>query len=441
MALRTFEESDSEYELAQQRPPSKRLIRQILDTLRYPNALLVVAALTIKPWFQSKFADDQILRNREWKSGQPVLLIGLWEKGELRADVSRLLKLARKQGAYVVGVNTSRLSNPTSGEDLFDLYIERFNYGRDFGSYKAGILRIQKQIGLSNVPRMLLLNDSVFYLEKETPAFLEKLLSSKIDVLGATENFEIRRHLGSFAISIGNSVLSNPKFLNFWQKYRLSDLRTRVIRKGEMNLTKVLEKCATSDNQFDAIYTVKSVSHFLRADAKNIDTALTLTIHSRNHWRKLTMRQVLEAWRQRNLYTVTNQNSGGYINTDSSLDTVSAPTTLVAAQKELTRLYPSLDKRAVAAEVKELTVGALLLTCVSGSQVHQNGLLFQHLGSPLVKLDVIYRGTWSYEDTEKLMTSVSESDRTELARLLYSRAYGEDVLRGWRRAAFMRGII
>ena len=441
MALRTFEESDSEYELAQQRPPSKRLIRQILDTLRYPNALLVVAALTIKPWFQSKFADDQILRNREWKSGQPVLLIGLWEKGELRPDVSRLLKLARKQGAYIVGVNTSRLSNPTTGEDVFDLYIERFNYGRDFGSYKTGVLRIQKQIGLSNIPRMLLLNDSVFYLEKETPAFLEKLLSSNIDVLGATENFEIRRHLGSFAISIGNSVLRNPKFLTFWQKYRLSDLRTRVIRKGEMNLTKVLEKCATSDNQFDAIYTVKSVSHFLQSDLKNIDTALALTTHSRNHWRKLTMRQVLEAWRQRNLYTVTNLNSRTQINTDSSLDTVSAPTTLVAAQKELSRLYPSVDKKAVAAEIRELTIGALLLTCVSGSQVHQNGLLFQHLGSPLVKLDVIYRGTWSYEDAEKLMTSVSESDRTELARLLYSRAYGEDVLRGWRRAAFMRGII
>jgi hypothetical protein len=441
MAARTYDELNAEYELAQQRTPGKRLIRQLLDTLRYPNALLVVTALTIKPWFQSKFADDRILRNREWKSGQPVLLIGLWEKGELRADVSRLLKLARKQGAYVVGVNTSRLSNPTTGDDVFDLYIERFNYGRDFGSYKSGILRIQKQIGLSNIPRLVLLNDSVYYLEKETPEFLEKLLSTDTDVLGATENFEIRRHLGSFAISIGNNVLRNPKFLNFWKKYRLSDLRTRVIRRGEMSLTKVLEKCATSDNQFDAIYSVKTVSQFLQSDVKNIDTALALTTHGRNHWRKLTMRQVLEAWRQRNLYTVTNLNLGTQINTDSSLDTVSAPTTLVATQKELSRLYPSVDKKAVAAEIKELAIGALLLTCVSGSQVHQNGLLFHHLGSPLVKLDVIYRGTWSYEDAEKLMTSVSFSDRADLARLLYSRAYGEDVLRGWRRAAFMRGII
>jgi hypothetical protein len=98
-------------------------------------------------------------------------------------------------------------------------------------------------------------------------------------------------------------------------------------------------------------------------------------------------------------------------------------------------------KKAVAAEIRELTIGALLLTCVSGSQVHQNGLLFHQLGSPLVKLDVIYRGTWSYEDAEKLMTSISVSDKVELSRLLYSRAYGEDVLRGWRRAAFMRGII
>lgn len=441
MAFRTFDERDAGYELAQQRTPDRRLIRQIQDTLRYPNALLIVALLTIKPWLQSKMAQNRSWQNREWKSDQPVLLVGIWEKGEVRIDMARLIQQAKQQGAYVVGVNTSRLADPDQSSDLFDLYVERFNYGRDFGSYKTGVLEIQKRIGLANIPRLVFLNDSVYLLEKETPEFLKNMLFSKIDVLGATENFEIRRHLGSFAISVGNRVLTNSKFLRYWQNYRLSDLRTRVIRRGEMDFTKVLEKCASSETQFDALYSVRTVSGFLKASPKNIDTALALTTHSRNHWRKLTIRQVLEAWRQRNLYTATNQLTGGYLNTDSSMNIVSAPTTLVAAQKELMRLYPSLDKKAVAVEIEELAVGALLLTCVSGSQIHQNGLLFHHLGCPLVKLDAIYRGTWSYEDSEKLLSHVSATDKVELSSLLYSRAYGEDVLRGWRRAAFMRGII
>jgi hypothetical protein len=39
------------------------------------------------------------------------------------------------------------------------------------------------------------------------------------------------------------------------------------------------------------------------------------------------------------------------------------------------------------------------------------------------------------------LKKLSPADRDQLSRLLYSRAYGEDALRGWRRAAFMRGLI
>ncbi len=438
--FQTYDERDMDYELAQQRPSGRRLIRRILDAVRYPNAKLVVWLSTFGPWLKWKFSSDSITVNKPLEN-QPVVMMILWEKGKVRPDIERTLRVAKSMGAHILAINTARLSPESIQPDLFDTYIERFNFGRDFGSYKTGILYLQKMYGLANISRLVILNDSVYYLEKESKEFIQNLLNTDKEVLGATENFEVHRHIGSFAVSIGNPVLKSKHFQKYWMRYRLSDLRVKVIKKGEMKLTKVLQKAVSSDSEFDILYSVKNVSEYLNQSQQNVEKALALAVQSRNHWRKLTVRQVMEAWRSRNLFTSIPQNKSDFINPLSFDEIIATPLTFAEAVKELKRLYPQLDAKVMQKQLYELVIGALLLTSVSGSQIHQNGLLFHEFGCPLVKLDVIYRGAWSYEDAEKLLKRLTPSDRTDLARLLYARAYGEDVLRGWRRAAFMRGLI
>jgi hypothetical protein len=438
--FQTYDERDMDYELAQQRPAGRRLIRRILDTIQYPNAKLIVWLSTFGPWLKWKFSSDSVYLKKKL-DGQPVVMMILWEKGKVRSDVERLLRAARAKGAYILVVNTAKLAPTVIESDLFDTYIERFNYGRDFGSYKSGILHLQNTYGLENVSRLIVLNDSVYYLDKELDQFLDTMINAEREVLGATENFEVHRHIGSFAFSVGNQVLKSKHFLKYWKRYRLTDLRVKVIKKGEMKLTKVLLKSVFSENEFEILYSVKNVSEYLNQNNQNIEKALSLAVQSRNHWRKLTVRQVMEAWRSRNLFTAVPQNKSEFLNPLSFDDILATPLTFAEAVKELKRLYPQLDSKVLQKQLYELVIGALLLTSVSGSQIHQNGLLFHEFGCPLVKLDVIYRGAWSYEDAEKLLKKLLPADRDQLSRLLYSRAYGEDALRGWRRAAFMRGLI
>jgi hypothetical protein len=123
------------------------------------------------------------------------------------------------------------------------------------------------------------------------------------------------------------------------------------------------------------------------------------------------------------------------------MDFVATPASMADGIKDVKRLYPTVDKKIAEKQIYDLTISGLLLTFASGSQIHQNGLLLHYLGCPLVKIDAIYRGAWSYEDAEKLLSKLEPQDQSELAAFLYARAYGEDALRGWRRAAFMRGLI
>ena len=155
-------------------------------------------------------------------AGQPILLLALYERGNLRQDIMGLLAAAKDAGLYVLAVNTLKVSDPDGFRDKVDCYIERVNYGRDFGSYKTGFLHLFAKGWQKSCPRLLMVNDSVFYTQERAPKFLDDMFSSPVQVLGATENYEIEYHLGSFCIAMANKVLNAPAFATFWRQYRLT---------------------------------------------------------------------------------------------------------------------------------------------------------------------------------------------------------------------------
>lgn len=76
-----------------------------------------------------------------------------------------------------------------------------------------------------------------------------------------------------------------------------------------------------------------------------------------------------------------------------------------------------------------------------GSQIHQNNVFLHRIGLPIIKLDGLYRGMFSERDIEKLAEDLVQSQQEEFRRVMYSRPFGGSVLYGWKRTAFLSGLI
>ena len=67
-------------------------------------------------------------------------------------------------------------------------------------------------------------------------------------------------------------------------------------------------------------------------------------------------------------------------------------------------------------DLKMKAKGLWVGTTASGSQIHQNNNLLISMGCPLVKLDLIYRGAFSYEDAEIMFSQIENKEDGEIKR-------------------------
>jgi hypothetical protein len=289
-----------------------------------------------------------------------------------------------------------------------------------------------------------MVNDSVFFCDDRMPQFLKDMFESDREVLGSTENYEINYHLGSFCISMAQSVLQHRKFQTYWKKFRLTDVRPVVIKKGEMGLSKTLKSVVTSERHFKALYNSARYGNLLRnADENQLDECISLV-------------------RKGDLTPAKLFNFGEQFETLSEIHTVDPFDTLDlkvenTAQNDIvrTRIYVDsfsdlsaafLDSVKKVSDrdlngVRETVVSGLLENFRQHSQIHQNAALLLNMGLPIVKLDGVYRGMFNMSDVTRLMGLLNDVEAKELEELLISRPFGGDVLIGWKRAAFMRGLI
>lgn len=139
--------------------------------------------------------------------------------------------------------------------ELSTLLIERSNFGYDFGAYREGVLSLADD--LPRLRRLVLLNDSCWFPLPSSRDWLTLAEESGFDYAGAASNYAIdppdvarfeslswsqdrtRRsfHYCSFAISLSAALIADPAFLRFWRGFRLSDVKSRTVRRGEIGLT------------------------------------------------------------------------------------------------------------------------------------------------------------------------------------------------------------
>lgn len=420
-----------------------KLISKLQNALLFPMARTIVGAQSEMQRLKT-IGKAETVHFEAAYDGQPILLLALYQKGVLRPDILRLLDAAKAQGLYVLAINTLRLADPEALRDKVDCYIERPNFGRDFGSYKSGFLHVYRRGWEQTCPRLLMVNDSVYYSTRGLAKFLQDLATSEVEVLGATENYEIEYHLGSFCIAMSGSVLQAGRLRKYWEGYRLSDVRPVVIKRGEMKLSKALKRCVSTPAQFGALY---SSDRFLNEIKTSPELQDLVIKDSRTGANTPAPRFGNES--------VIKLLSGRFIarryslgeKVDVSVDTPVKELNeeiLIAGREGFSRYllrnifetdqdFDEILNDSIAAVASEVFM--------LGSQIHQNAAILLEIGLPIIKLDGLYRGMFNNYDVLRLQKKLPEIEARELSAILLERPYGGQMLYGWKRAAFMRGLI
>ena len=378
--------------------------------------------------------------------GQKIMLLALYEKGTLRPDVLRLIAAARAEGLYVLAVNTLKLRDPAALQGQIDCYIERPNFGRDFGSYKTGFLHMFQKGWHKSCPRLLMINDSIFFSHTRLPKFLNDIMTSETEVLGATENYEIEYHLGSFCIAMAGSVLNKPAFLKYWRNYLLTDVRPRVIKRGEMKLSKTLKRCVSTPSELKALYGTARFVAALNDDPSLRDFAIRNGRTSQLvHWENFSAKAVIKFLSGRFLSPVNVSDASQTADVKIEANVKDLNEEAFIQDMEGLRSYllrhvkdtAELDESLIDDSVNAI-LGRIFM---SGSQIHQNAAILLRMGLPIVKLDGLYRGMFNIYDVQRISRLMEPGEATEMQRVLLERPFGGDTLIGWRRAAFMVGLI
>lgn len=419
------------------------IFQQVKAGCLHPAIMFYLAGLSEKQRVKSLFHKATEFWRTPYK-GEKVLLIALFQKGKLRPDTQRMLKVAKRKGIYVIAINSLKLSYPDELRECVDLYIERFNFGRDFGSYKHGFLDIFKSGLAENCPRLLMLNDSVFYSTSRIETFLDEMMSSDVEVLGSTENYEISYHLGSFCIAFAGNILRHAVFQKYWKSYRLTDVRPKVIKRGEMGLSLALMKCASDQSEVKALYnSFRFLDLLKKVDTSELDELIRLSRRS-----DLTPAKRFSLASQ--IGTAVQEYSGK-VERDSSLKIENSGNK--EATKDRMFLYSLSDAKKVFEAhlkdapqsneeyLKESVIAGMVDNFRQHSQIHQNAANLLYMGCPIVKLDGVFRGVFNMLDVKKICGLLTPQERAELEYLLLSRPYGGDTLIGWKHAAFIRGLL
>lgn len=366
-----------------------RVLGQIKNVFLYPFAYCVIAT-------QSQFSrikalgKKPIIHFEQTYAKEKILLIALYEKGRLRPDILQMLKTAKNAGLYVVAINTEKVLQPEILQDQIDCYIERPNFGWDFGSYQTGFLHLFKRGWARRCPRVLMLNDSIFYCKTNLINFFRDLIETNIEVLGATENYDHIHHLQSFCISIDHRIINQQAFQNYWTNYKNTNIKRTVIRNGELKFSRILKSCTHTPENFSALFTYKNIINKLK-ESKCID-----------------------------LYT--------------------CPLTNLTSNSE-----SSAHSYVLSQQTNKFDIGQLkfLEQFSCNPSIHKNNVQLTQLGLPIIKIDHFYRGQWSLWELDKIYHSLplNEEEITQLNDMILRRPYGRISLSGWELCAFNLGLI
>jgi Rhamnan synthesis protein F len=172
-----------------------------------------------------------------------VAIVAVFPRERILISVCRVIDELKNNGYHVVVVvneGSPKLKDWIAELEKRDLTIlSRPNIGRDFGAYQSGLRYVKTLPTFNLLKKIALLNDSVYYFP-DSKDFVKKMLHHDAEWQAMFVNFQYHVHAQSFFQIFNHNIFTHKNFTSFWDKYYPTNLRYRVINRGEVNLTKVL---------------------------------------------------------------------------------------------------------------------------------------------------------------------------------------------------------
>jgi lipopolysaccharide biosynthesis protein len=191
-----------------------------------------------------KVADAALsCRKHPRAGGEIALFVTHSPDGRLKPHVRHYLEALQRHGIRLVLIVAADLPFREVEEPLLvlldGLYI-RENIGYDFAAW-AHVLRENPQLYSADI--LYLVNDSMLgpLNEQKFAAMLQKLRSSKSDVIGLTDSYERGWHIQSYFIALKSAALSSAALLTFIEKIKNVADKRYVVNAYEVRLAPTLQ--------------------------------------------------------------------------------------------------------------------------------------------------------------------------------------------------------
>lgn len=216
--------------------------------------------LAATPLHDLRAARRSLRRSGARNRGDRVAIYVIFPRDGLEG--SHLLAIRALAGAgYAPFVVSNAPLSPTDRDALTGevwRYVERPNFGYDFGAYRAAILDLAPD--LATLKALVLTNDSIWFPLPGAACWLAQAEALGTDLAGGASNYAVEPppldgyrtaawrydpgrpqfHYCSFALRLGSKVLADPHFLRFWRDFRLSDDKIRTVQRGEIGFSQWL---------------------------------------------------------------------------------------------------------------------------------------------------------------------------------------------------------
>lgn len=229
----------------------RELRRPIKQLIQLPELVFVRSCSTL-------FYDLFLSKNKRISLGAQVLgeriaLYAIYPPNGMTDSHLKSLAYLDKCGYATVVISNKQIPDEQKVRfrELFNTFIERPNYGYDFGAYRDGILWIKNK--LANTSYLALFNDSCLFPIGlyDTNNWLKNAEKSENSIQAVSDNFAINSrgistfenphfHYGSYALLLKKELISQNTFLTFWKKINLAFSKNLVVKEGEIRLSRFI---------------------------------------------------------------------------------------------------------------------------------------------------------------------------------------------------------
>lgn len=257
-------------------------------------------------------------------------------------------------------------------------------------------------------------------------------------VKAVSENYNIRWHYASYFLSFGPKVFRHRLFTNFWKKYQKTNRRQATIRRGEMALSGCLKAIVGETHlprpllNNDLIASEWDKQNLGEVPFQFIPTGPTATVTDLKRPMKDLYSGYLSGPKNVQIH-ITAQPEDNW----QPVLCLSKATTI----SELSKFLDQFGFETNHDVLKSWFLSYILSDFRTGSQIHNASILAIPCGIPIVKLDVIFRGSLSWDNIESVAMQLPKHQQHEFLSIFGKHRYGASFLAGWRLTGFRYHLI